>query len=74
MVNTIELLEIEKWFNSINIPKEVKINAGVRHTDAPKFVQENIELLKGKELTGRIADQRWNMLQELKQAILDPVK
>lgn len=74
MINTIELLEMEKWFSSINIPKEVKINAGVKHTDAKKFVEENIELLKGKELTGRIADQRWSMLQELKRAILDPVK
>lgn len=68
MINSIELMELEKWFNSITIPTEVRINAGVKHTDAPKFVQENIELLKAKELTGRIADQRWNMLQELKQS------
>lgn len=74
MVNSIELLEMEKWFNSITIPQEVKINAGVKHTNAPLFVKENIELLKGKDLTPRIADQRWEMLKALKQAILDPVK
>jgi len=73
MINTIELLELEKFFNDINIPKVVWTNAATKYTDAPAFIKENIELLKGK-INPIIAAQRWNMLQQLKVAILDPVK
>jgi hypothetical protein len=70
----IQLFEIEKFFNEITIPEVVKIDAATTYTNAPLFVQENITLLKTKQLIPVIATQRWNMLCEVKKAILDPVK
>jgi len=70
----IQLFEIESFFNEITIPRQVKINAATTYTDAPLFVQENLQLLRTKQLIPVIATQRWNMLCAVKRAILDPIK
>ena len=69
-----ELLELEKFFSEITIPKVVQINQAITQTDAPKFVKENVELLKSKQMTPSVANGRYRNLVELKRAILDPVK
>lgn len=70
----IQFFELEKFFNDITIPKEVWVNAATRYTDAPTFITENLALLRNKELIPVIAEQLWRMLNQLKVAILDPVK
>lgn len=74
MVTHAEIATLEQFFNSITIPKVVKINKAITQNDAPKFVKEKIELLKGNEITSTIAENFYHHLQQLKKAILEPVK
>ena len=70
----VELLELEKFFEGINIPKVVRINKAIVQNDAPKFIKENIELLKAKSMAQPVANGRYKHLLDLKAAILDPIK
>lgn len=70
----IQFFELEKFFNDITIPQVVWVNAATKYTDAPTFVKENLALLRKKELIPVIAEQRWRMLNQVKLAILDPIK
>ncbi|MCH5718522.1 DUF6965 family protein [Niabella hibiscisoli] len=75
MIPTIhQILEIEKFFNEINIPTVVKLDQASTQTNAPRFVQENIELLKSNALNAVAAGLCYSRLQALKAAILDPIK
>lgn len=71
---TNQILEIETFFNGINIPKVVKIDAASTQNDAPKFVKESIPLLKSRAIVPQLAGLRYQMLLNLKAAILDPAK
>lgn len=75
MIPTIhQILEIEKFFNDINIPTVVKLDQASTQTNAPRFVQENIELLKTNALKPVAASLCYARLLALKAAIIDPVK
>lgn len=75
MIPTIhQILEIEKFFNEINIPNVVKLNRATTQTNAPRFAKENIELLKTNALKPVAAALCYERLQALKAAIIDPVK
>lgn len=69
-----EVEELEIFFSGITIPKVVKINKAITQTDAPKFVREKVALLKEGKLSTRVAENFYYHLQELKKAILEPVK
>lgn len=75
MIPTIhQILEIEKFFNEINIPTVVKLNRATTQTNAPRFAKENIELLKTNALKPVAAALCYERLLALKAAIIDPVK
>ncbi len=75
MIPTIhQILEIEKFFNEINIPIIVKLDQASTQTNAPRFVQENIELLKSNSLNAVASGLCYSRLLALKAAIIDPVK
>lgn len=75
MIPTIhQILEIEKFFNEINIPTVVKLDQASTQTNAPRFVQENIELLKTNTLNPVATGLCYDRLLALKAAIIDPVK
>lgn len=75
MIPTIhQILELEKFFNEINIPTVVRLNQAATQTNAPRFAKENIELLKSNALQPVSAALCYERLLALKAAIIDPLK
>lgn len=67
---TIEKLkELEDFFNSHSIPKEIMLFGAITYYDVPRFVWDNLAMLKSGELIGLSATVRFNDLLDLKKAI-----
>lgn len=65
-----QINEMDAFFTGITIPKVVRINKAIVQTDAPRFVKENITMLKDGVMAPPIVASRWRHLVELKEAIL----
>ena len=63
------LLQLEEYFKSIELPKEIRLNRWTYVTDVPKFVYSNISYLKAHSGNMRFMPY-YNQLIELKK-ILD---
>jgi hypothetical protein len=70
----VEIAQLDKFFSSINIPEVIKIDAATTFLDAPKYVEQNIQLLKDKQMSDLVASCRFEMLVALRKAILEPVR
>ncbi len=68
-ITTKQLDELEAFFNSVTIPQVMKPNPAITYKDAPRFIKENLALLKNNELKGLPADVRFVDLLHLKKAL-----
>ena len=69
-----QLQELEQFFANIEIPHTLKVNVATTQNDAPKFIRENIALLKKDEVSPTIVEMRYKLLTELKEAIEKPIE
>ncbi|HUN01267.1 MAG TPA: hypothetical protein PLS00_00315 [Niabella sp.] len=64
-----DLVELENFFSSQEIPKKIILFGAITYYDVPRFVTDNLALLKSGELTGQTASLRYNDLLDLRKAI-----
>lgn len=60
---------LERFYSSINIPKEFQFNKAIKYLDLPRFVQTNLQLLKEGKITGQTAKIRYDDLVEIKAVL-----
>lgn len=68
-ITTEQLEELKEFFKSHSIPKEMVLFGAITYHDVPRFVSDNLAMLKSGELIGSSATVRFNGLLSLKTAI-----
>ena len=65
-----EILHLEAWFNSREIPKIVKINKAITQTNAPKYIEGNFKVLRMEDITDFARKTTWDGLMQVKEALM----
>lgn len=65
-----EILHLEAWFNSREIPKIVKINKAITQTNAAKYIKDNLEVIRMEDVTDFAKKTIWDGLMQLKEALM----
>ena len=65
-----EILHLEAWFKSREIPKVIKINKAITQTNAPKYINESFQVLKMDDISDLARKTTYAGLIELKEALL----
>ncbi|MFT4155169.1 DUF6965 family protein [Parafilimonas sp.] len=69
MISMEQIEELEAFFRKTTIPKTIKLHGAITYHDVPKFVWENLAMLKDNSLTGLCAAVRFDDLLQLKKAL-----
>lgn len=69
-ISQAEILHLESWFNSREIPKVVKINQATTQTNAPAYIKQNFEVLRMEDISDFARKTIWSGLIELKEALM----
>ncbi len=64
-----QLEKLEAFFKKITIPNTIQLHGSITYHDVPKFVWDNLALLKEGSLTGLCAAVRFDDLLQLKKAV-----
>ena len=70
MINPAEITELETFFASVNLPKQLKINKAVTFQDLPSFVKDNLAKLKSGDIPDVVAVPRLDDLQRIKYVLV----
>lgn len=65
-----EILHLESWFASREVPKVVKINKAITQTNAPKYIEDNFKVLRIEDVTDFARKTTYAGLIELKEALM----
>lgn len=69
MVTIEDIEELERFFNSVDIPLVMKPNPGVTCFNTPQFIQNSLIVLKEGNLKGFYAEVRYNDLLQLRKLL-----